>query len=529
MPVKRGEAGRGDRLGAVVAFAERVLRSGRDRYGRARGGGDTPLFADGVHPRRGEHVRWRPEQGEPFPASNLANQQNLLRTLVALSQVSGDGRYAEAAEAALRYHFENLQDSSGLLQWGGHRLIDLKSLRPQGNKGLVHELKDVLPYYELMFAVDSRAARRFVEGFWNAHVLDWGSLEISRHGEYGLEAGPLWDRAFADPKPFRKAIGLSFFSAGNDLIYAAGMLHLATGEEAPLRWMRRLAGMYVKARHPRTGLGVYQYTQPLRRREPKSDSDTNSACGDRALRQLGPEFGPEALEGNVLLAPQARSIYGVNALMQLELGARLGAGGRELVEWTAAGLSAYARHAYLPEENQFRPLLANGTDLTGHVLPRDGYYGRAGRVLEPFPADGLFLASYARAYRLTGDEALWRTVRQIARGLGLGDLGEAPGRGSRPDPQAACADPRVIFALLELYDGGRHPACLDLAERVAEHVLARSFAEGYFGGGGETVLFDRLEPWALLALEAARRTGVGELPRYAGGAGSRHAGAYYVV
>ena len=527
--MKSGAVGRGDRLGAVVAFAERVLREGRDRYGHARGGVDTPLFADGVHPRSGEHVRWRPEQGEPFPASNLANQQNLLRTLVALSLVSGDEQYVEAAEAAVRYHFDALQDPGGLLQWGGHRLINLETLRPGGNKGLVHELKDVLPFYEFMFAVDSWATRRFVEGFWNAHVLEWSTLEISRHGEYGLEAGPLWEHSFADPEPFRKVVGLSFLSAGNDLIYSAGMLHLATGEEGPLRWMKRLAGMYVKARHPRTGLGAYQYTQPLKRREPESDRDTHSACGDRALRQLGPEFGPEAIEGNVLLAPQARSIYGVNALMQLALAERLGVNGRELVEWTAAGLAAYARHAYVPERNQFKPLLANGTDLSGHVLPRDGYYGRAGRVLEPFAADGLFLAAYARAYRLTGDEAIWQVVRQIARGLGLGELGDGPGRGSRPHPSVACRDPRAIFALLELYDVGRCPVYLELAERVGENLLATSFAEGYFSGGGETVLFDSLEPWALLALEAARRPGAGEFPRYAGGAASRHAGAYYVV
>ena len=58
-----------------------------------------------------------------------------------------------------------------------------------------------------MFAVDPGSARRFVEGFWNAHVLDWSTLEISRHGEYGLEAGPLWEHTFADPEPFPFAEG----------------------------------------------------------------------------------------------------------------------------------------------------------------------------------------------------------------------------------------------------------------------------------------------------------------------------------
>lgn len=522
--------GRGDRrLKAVVAFAENVLAEGRDRYGPARGGGDTPLFADGIYPKTKEHVRWRPDApGAPFPASNLTNQQNLLRTLAALSRLTGEARYIEAATAALRFHFDALQDPGGLLQWGGHRLIDLETLEAGGNKGLVHELKDILPFYELMFAVDPLATRRFVEAFWNAHVLDWETLEISRHGEYGLPIGPLWKHAFADPEPFRKVRGLSFLSAGNDLIYSAGLFYRATGEEGPLKWMKRLAGMYVKARHPRTGLGVYQFTQALKRKEPESDRETNSACGDRALRQFGPEFGDAALEGNMLLPSQARSIYGVNALMQMALAEELGSAAGELLEWTAAGLRAYASWAYLPETNELKPLIADGTDLSGHVLPRDGYYGRAGRVLRPFAADGLFLASFARAYRLTGDEAVWRVVRSIGRGLDLGELGETPGEKCELNLVTSCRDPRVIFALLEL--GWLYPGYLELAERIGENLLATSFAEGYFfGESTEAVLFDSLEPLALLSIEAALRRHSEGMPRYVGGSASKHAGAYYLL
>lgn len=345
----------------------------------------------------------------------------------------------------------------------------------------------------------------------------------------GGRPGPLWEHAFGDPEPFRKVRGLSFLSAGNDLIYAAGLLYRATGDEGPLRWMKRLAGMYVKARHPRTGLGVYQFTQTLRRREPASDRDTDSACGDRALRQFGPEFGEAALEGNILLGPQARSIYGVNALMQMALAEELAGVAGELLEWTVTGLGSYARHAYLPEANALRPLIADGTDLSGHVLPRDGYYGKAGTVLRPFAADGLFLASYARAYRLTGDEAMWRMVRGIARGLGLGELGEAPGVGVRVNPAAPCRDPRVVFALLEVYERSMHPAYFELAERVGENVLAATYAEGYFRGGGEVVFFDSLEPLALLALEAAGRGATSAVPRYTGGSASKHAAALYLL
>src|SRR5690625_6100740 len=53
---------------------------------------------------------------------------------------------------AIRYHFNHLVDESGLLHWGGHKFINLKTLEDVGpkEKGYVHELKNCFPYYELM-------------------------------------------------------------------------------------------------------------------------------------------------------------------------------------------------------------------------------------------------------------------------------------------------------------------------------------------------------------------------------------------
>ena len=109
---------------SVITFAENVLAHGRDRY-RAE---PTPLLADGIEVRTGEHLRWGNLPGPAAPISNLACQQNLLRTLTALTDLTGEPRYREAAEAALRYHFAHYLDPGGLLQWGGHRFLDLETL-----------------------------------------------------------------------------------------------------------------------------------------------------------------------------------------------------------------------------------------------------------------------------------------------------------------------------------------------------------------------------------------------------------------
>ena len=498
-----------ERLRAVVTFADQVLARGRDRYRTE----PTPLLADGLKVETGEHLTWRVPGGREIVLSNLASQQVLLRVLTGLTNLTGESRYKEAGEAVLRYHFDQLADSSGLLQWGGHRVIDLRTLRSDGpeNKGLVHELKNHFPYYDLMFAVNPAATRKLIDAIWNAHLDDWANLELSRHGRYGLSPGLLWEHPFHDPPPFRATRGLSFLPAGNDLIYAAGRLYKQTGYLPALVWAKRLAWMYVKARHPKTRLGVYQYTQALKQEEaeiaPEDPHFTFSCYGDRAQRQFGPEFGLDALEGYMLLPGHAWSIYVINSLMELELAEELGTEAAEFVAWVHEGMVAYAKYAYLPETNQLKPMLANGKDLSGYRLPRSGYYGPAGTILRRFPAGGGFLHAYARTYRLTGDPGLWTVVRRIGQGLGLGDLGLRPGERVQVELGSKQADSRVLFALLEIYRTIPHPAYLALARAVGDNILREKFHYGFFLRRPDCLYaeFNAAEPLALLKLAAAIR------------------------
>lgn len=251
------------RLNAVIEFANNVLRHGRDTY-RAT---PTPLFADGINTFTGEHVRWR-TRGKAPVISDLACQQNLFRTFTALTNLTGDNQYQDAAQAAIAYHFEHLLDSSGLLQWGDHRFIDLETLQMTGpeQKGLVHELKGAFPFYDLMYQVNPDATVKYIHAFWNAHILDWDNFFVSRHGKYGLPVSDAWTHSMRDLPPFRESPGLSFINTGSDLIYAAGTLYRLTQDQRALDWAKYLAQQYVLARHPKTGLGAYQFTQPKRPR-----------------------------------------------------------------------------------------------------------------------------------------------------------------------------------------------------------------------------------------------------------------------
>ena len=331
------------------------------------------------------------------------------------------------------------------------------------------------------------------------------------------------------PPIFRPSTGLSFLNTGNDLIYAAGLLYRYRGEAGALRWAKHLARQYVRARHPQTGLGAYQFTQPRQTAETADDTKTTSNFGDRAKRQFGPEFGEIALEGNVLLFHHASTIYGENALVQLRLAAELGAEAGDFLEWTRQGLTSFAKYAYDEATNAVKPMFTDGQDLTGYVLRRDGYFGQAGQVLQREQADGRFLLSFVRCYLQTKDDYLWRVARQIGRGNGLGDLGTAPGVEVRPALGTECADVWALFAVLDLHRATGCPDYLALAEAIGARIERATFHHGYFLPGPDYAYakLDTVEPLALLALEAAKQGRPEAVPVFLGGRGFIHGDYYY--
>jgi len=507
------------RLDAVITFAKNVLADGKDFYSKQ----STPLLVNGVNVFTKEPVTWTFPGGQVAVMSDFVCQQNLLRTLVSLTNLTGDTTYKNAAKELVKYYFAHFQDSSGLLEWGGHKFIDMKTLTTVGphEKGYVHELKNAFPYYDFWYEVNPAATVKFIEGFWNAHVYNWQTLEISRHGHYGLKIGALWKNHFIQQQPFFETTGLSFLDAGNDLIYSGIKLYEFTGDSGALCWAKRLAHQYVLARNPKTKLGAYQYTQPRRTAEPKEDRVTLSMYGDRAQRQFGPEFGSKVLEGTILFQRDAQTIYSTNALMQLQLVKELGKEGTNFAEWTREVMAAYARYGYIPEKNLLRPLISDGTDLSNVTLQRDGYYGHKGTVLSQTPAGTVFLTSYARAFLATKEQTLWNMARGIAKGNDLGDIGTEPGKYLQLNFATVDDQAFSIFALIDLYRGTNNTEYLNLARIVGNNLVKNKFHHQYFTPSPNHLYasFDVIEPYALLALDAAIKGTPEKVPNFINGSG----------
>lgn len=502
-------------LDAVVRAADLTLEHGRDRYGKP-----TPLFIDGLEVDTLEPVKWKWADGREWALCNLANQQGLLRLLDGLSRVTGDPRYKNAALEALRYAYDHLRYGTnfqgGLLAWGGHLAYNATDDALAGNPGghgRIHELKCFFPHWALMWEADPGATRDLIENIWNAHVLDWATLDFNRHGGPGRR-GRLWASEYRGGEVFFWGKGLTFHNAGSDFYFAAGMLAHLAGIPEPLAWARRLSRRYVETRHPATGLEGFQFSQCAT----AWCDDVGALLGDRAEYQYGADFpGHRVVEGT--LFPCYDDTPMVEPQMgRLLLGEALGDEGSEFITHAADAMEAWGRSAYRSSDNAFVPMLTDGTRMEGYVCRKDGYFGPKGRVLTAGHPGAAHFWAYTVAHRLSRRESLWEVARSMARARGWGEIGAPGGQGAALPREQGSSDPRLLMAWLELHRATGRETYRDAACQVGDHILRDRTRKGWFVPSGRHV-FTRLandESQALLHLVAALAGRPGAMPAFTG-------------
>ncbi|MHC4739443.1 MAG: family 20 glycosylhydrolase, partial [Planctomycetota bacterium] len=296
---------------AVRSFAETVLKHGRDVYGKEK----TPLFVDGLNAETLAPVKWEC-RGQTWVLSNFASQQPFVRLLDGLTGITGEEKYRRAAEEATRYALAHLQSPSGLLYWGGHTAWDLEgdqsvSQYPSGN---VHEFKNHLPYYRLMWKVDSKSAERLMEMVWAGHIIRWELLDYNRHADAEKKIQPQWDSEFNEDieVPFAtNGNNLSFCNVTPSLMYSGVMLSVLDRNEDVLLWTRRLIYRWQQGRDTNTGLcgGQLSYRK-----------------NDRAQIALG-HVHPTINEAKIVGCYHQSSRYHLLPLAQMQAGETLIAAG----------------------------------------------------------------------------------------------------------------------------------------------------------------------------------------------------------
>ncbi len=154
-------------LPIVQRYADTMLERGRDVYGPQKTGlllsalDRTTLAPLKVRPAAPAGIRRGDRPGRAWVEMNGANpmlDQNLLRVLYALTELTGEPRYAKAADEELTWFFSNtMAPKTSLLPWGEHLCWDaVLDLPISGGDENMHEFARPWVLWDRCFALVPR-------------------------------------------------------------------------------------------------------------------------------------------------------------------------------------------------------------------------------------------------------------------------------------------------------------------------------------------------------------------------------------
>ena len=242
-----------DHLAAARVFADTLLATGLDTYGHRQTSmwasvidtRDLSVPEDGVPPTEGVRFWDRAVGG-----SNLYHDVTTLKVFYALTDLTGEPRYAEAADAYLRDALELTQNpQTGLLGWGEHIYYDLRldkvtinvQRRDDTSYGLPHELIAWTPPWAELWAVDPARTAKAIEGLkWHYKGPDPQVYLFNRHAQ--------WAEAT------HQNIVMPWIKHAALFSYSFAFLNARQPSDDLAHWYRHTGLLYWKLRDEQTGL-----------------------------------------------------------------------------------------------------------------------------------------------------------------------------------------------------------------------------------------------------------------------------------
>jgi len=190
----------------VRRYADTMIERGRDSYGPKKSGlllsalDRMTLGPLSVRPAPPGGIRREDRPGRPWAALTGANpqlDQNLLRVLYTLSDITGDPRYRKVADEELAWFLNNtLSPTTDLLPWGEHMSWDVMLDEPiSGTSVAVHEFARPWVLWDRCFMLAPEASRRFALGLWEHQIANHKTGGFDRHAPY-FKHGPLDGKDF---------------------------------------------------------------------------------------------------------------------------------------------------------------------------------------------------------------------------------------------------------------------------------------------------------------------------------------------
>jgi hypothetical protein len=236
-------------LDVVRKYADTLIDKARDTYGPVKSGlilsafDRTTLKPLTTRPASPGGIRRGDRSGpiwEPLTGANPQLDENLLRILYTLSELTGDKRYAQAADAELKWFFENAQSpKTGLLCWGEHLAWETMTDKPiSGGDESMHEFARPWMLWDRCFALAPEPSRKFAVGLWEHQIANHETGAYDRHAPFATHG----------PKN-----GMDFPRHGGFYIGTWSSAYKHTQDPVFLKAIETILNRFESKRHPKTG------------------------------------------------------------------------------------------------------------------------------------------------------------------------------------------------------------------------------------------------------------------------------------
>ena len=193
-------------LDVVRRYSDTMIERGRDTYGPQKSGlllsalDRTTLTPLAIRPAAPGGIRREDRPGEPWSPLVGANAQldeNLLRVLYTLSEITGQCQYGRVADEELTWLLKNtLSTKTSLLPWGEHMSWNVIEDRPMsGLNDAVHEFARPWVLWDRCFKLAPEESQRFALGLWEHQIANHDTGGFDRHAPY-FEHGPVDGKDF---------------------------------------------------------------------------------------------------------------------------------------------------------------------------------------------------------------------------------------------------------------------------------------------------------------------------------------------
>ncbi len=240
-------------LPVIYRYADTMLKNGRDTYGPQKTGlflsaldrhtpgllTNRPLAPEGAW----QQTKRAGAKDEPLTGANPQHDQNFLRLLYTLSELSGKAQYREAVNAELKWFLDNAQSTNThLLPWGDYMSWNVIRDRPIDGSGAVegsHQFYRPWMLWDRCFTLAPESSRKFALGLWEHQIAN------HENGGFNARAGFFEHQAFE---------ALDFLNHAGFYIRTWAAAYAYTKDKQFLRPIDVMLTRFEEKRHPMTGL-----------------------------------------------------------------------------------------------------------------------------------------------------------------------------------------------------------------------------------------------------------------------------------